>query len=138
MDGSNLPTMDARTANDLIDRYWRAANAQDFDDLREIFADDVAIEWPQSGEHFSGKEACINIFANYPGGSPRFAGLSRVMGDGHLWVAEGEMVYPGERKYLVVGIFEIRDGRIVHEVDYFAEPFAAPEWRRQWTGSEGG
>ena len=128
--------MDARQANDLIERYWRAANAQDFDDLREIFADDVAVEWPQSGEHFSGKEACINIFANYPGGGPRFLGLRRVQGDGDIWVGEAEAMYPGDKRYLVVSIFQVTGDRIVHEVDYFAEPFPAPEWRKQWLPAE--
>jgi hypothetical protein len=128
--------MDARQAHDLIERYWRAANAQDFEDLRHIFADDVAIEWPQSGERFHGKEACINIFANYPGGSPRFLELSGVMGDGSVWVAEAELLYPDNKKYMVVSIFQIRDSRIVHETDYFAEPFPAPEWRKQWLPAE--
>jgi len=124
--------MDAKQATDLLDRYMRAANAQDVDDLREIFAEDVAVEWPQSGERFHGKEACINIFTNYPGGSPRYMGTSRVLGEGSVWVGEAELMYPGEKKYMVVSIFEIRDGRIVHEIDYFAEPFPAPEWRKQW------
>lgn len=128
--------MDARQANDLIERYWRAAHAQDVDDLRQIFADDVAVDWPQSGEHFQGKEACINIFANYPGGSPRFLGLSRVLGEGSTWVAEADVMYPDQKKYMVVSIFQLADGRIAHETTYFAEPFPAPEWRKQWLPAE--
>jgi hypothetical protein len=128
--------MDAKAAHLLIERYLHAATAQDFDDLRQIFADDVAIEWPQSGEHFRGKEACVNIFANYPGGSPRLMGISRVMGEGNLWIGEAEVMYPGERRYMIVGIFELRDGKVVHEVDYFAEPFPAPEWRKQYLSAD--
>jgi hypothetical protein len=128
--------MDARQANDLIERYWRSANAQDVEELRQVFADDVAIEWPQSGERFHGKEACINIFTNYPGGSPQFLGMSRVLGEGGVWVGEAELLYPGDKKYMVVSIFEIANGRITHEIDYFAEPFPAPEWRKQWLPAE--
>jgi limonene-1,2-epoxide hydrolase len=128
--------MDRHGVNDLIDRYWRAASAQDFDDLHQIFADDVTVEWPQSGEHFKGKEACINIFVNYPGGSPRMDGINRVTGEGSVWVAEGQMTYPDQSKYMIVGIFEVHDGKIVHEVDYFTQPFPVPEWRKQGTGSE--
>jgi hypothetical protein len=128
--------MDAQQAQALIDRYMEAANSQDFGSLQEIFADDVAVEWPQSGESFSGKEACVNIFRNYPGGSPRFLGLSRVMGEGDTWTAEGRMLYPDDRTYTVVSIFQLRDGKVAHEVDYFAEPFPAPPWRQQWTGAE--
>ena len=122
--------MDARQANDLIDRYMRAANAQDVDDLRNVFADDVAVEWPQSGERFHGKDACVNIFLHYPGGSPRFLGLTRILGEGKTWTAEGEILYPDGKRYLIVSIFQVSDGRITHEIDYFTEPFPAPEWRK--------
>ena len=123
--------MDASEARDLLDQYMQAANSQDFDRLNEIFADDVSVEWPQSGERYVGKEACLNIFRNYPGGSPRYMGTSRVSGEGSVWVGEGEMMYPGEKKYLIVSIFEVRDGKIAHEIDYFTEPFPVPEWRKQ-------
>ena len=126
--------MDAKTATDLITRYMSAASAQDMDDLHQIFADDVAIEWPQSGEHFKGKEACINIFMNYPGGSPRVDGIDRVTGEDTVWVAESKMTYPDQKTYMLVSIFELRSGKIVHEIDYFAEPFPVPEGRIQYTG----
>ena len=128
--------MDTKTATDLITRYMSAASTQDLDDLHQIFAEDVAIEWPQSGEHFNGKEACINIFMNYPGGSPRVDGINRVTGDDTVWVAESRMTYPDQKTYMLVSIFEVRDGKIAHEVDYFTEPFPVPEWRKQWTGTE--
>jgi len=115
-----------------IERYWNAVNARNFDAVREIFAEDVFVEWPQSGERVRGKEACINVFANYPGGSPKLLGIRRVMGQGDLWVAETDFEYPDGKRYLTVGIFEFRGGKIAHEVDYFAEPFPAPEWRMQW------
>jgi hypothetical protein len=128
--------VDKESVQQLINRYWRAASAQSFDDLHQIFADDVAIEWPQSGEHFKGKEACINIFVNYPGGSPRLDAINRLTGEGNVWVAEGQMTYPDQKQYMIVGIFELRDGKIVHEVDYFTEPFPVPEWRKQPVGGE--
>ena len=128
--------MDAADVHKLIDRYMHSASAQDFDDLHEVFTDDVAIEWPQSGEHFKGKEACVNIFVNYPGGSPRILGLNRLTGEGSVWVGEADILYPDGRKWTVVGVYELRDGKIAHEVDYFAEPFPVPEWRKQSSASE--
>ena len=124
--------MDETTARQMIDRYWQAATTRDFDSIRELFADDVLVEWPQSGERVHGKEACINVFANYPGGSPELVGIRRVMGSGDLWLSEIEMKYPGDQRFITVSVFELSDGRISHEVDWFAEPFPAPEWRQQW------
>lgn len=119
-------------ARATVERYWRALGERDFDTVRQLFTDDVLVEWPQSREHFRGKEACLNVFSNYPGGPPRVTSMRGVSGEGDHWVAEAEMEYPGDKRYLVVGIFEFREGRIAHETDYFAEPFPAPEWRMQW------
>lgn len=124
--------MDEGQARDAIERYWRAAERRDFDAIRGLFTDDVLVEWPQSGEHVRGKEACINIFSNYPGGSPRFLQLARVMGSDDMWLSETELEYPDQKRYITVSVFEFRDGQIAHEIDYFAEPFPAPEWRMQW------
>lgn len=124
--------MDETTARDAIERYWQAADKQDFEAMGALFADDVLVEWPQSGERVHGKEACIKVFSSYPGGSPKFRGLRRVMGSGNFWLTEAELEYPGPQNYLTVSVFEFRDGKIAHEIDWFAEPFPAPEWRMQW------
>lgn len=31
-----------------------------------------------------------------------------------------------------MSVIELRDGRVVRETDYFAQPFQAPQWRAQW------
>ncbi len=124
--------MDDASARQLIDRYWQAANERDFDSVGALFTDDVLIEWPQSGERVRGKEACISVWLNYPGGSPRFQGVNRVVGDGNVWLAETLLDYPDGKRYIAVGVFVLQDGKIAHEIDYFNEPFPAPEWRRQW------
>jgi hypothetical protein len=31
-----------------------------------------------------------------------------------------------------VCIIELRDGKVLRETDYYAQPFQAPEWRAQW------
>ena len=46
-------------------------------------------------------------------------------------VTEVDLDYGG-KPYKAVSIFEIENGKVVHETDYFAEPFEAPQWRAQW------
>jgi hypothetical protein len=29
-------------------------------------------------------------------------------------------------------VLELRDGKVVKETDYYAQPFEAPEWRARW------
>jgi ketosteroid isomerase-like protein len=116
----------------IAGRYLEALREQDLKTVAELFAEDVEVEWPQSGEHFRGKERCLMIFGSYPGGSPKLVEIRRVMADGNLAVAEAAMDYPDGKRYQTVALLELRDGKIVHETDYFAEPFPVPEWRMQW------
>lgn len=41
------------------------------------------------------------------------------------------IVYKGKRAY-TVSIMVFRDGKVLHETQYFADPFDAPAWRAQW------
>jgi ketosteroid isomerase-like protein len=124
--------MDATDNHAIVERYWRAMTDGDLRTVGELFTDDVLVEWPQSGERFQGKEKCLNLFANYPGGSPKLVELRRISGHGDVVVGEMVLDYPDGKRYDTVGIFEFRDGKIAHETDYFAEPFPVPEWRMQW------
>ena|SRR5438034_8657983 len=134
--------MPGLTADDVgsravVDRYLKAMGEQDLATVAELFADDVEVEWPQSGEHFQGKQTCLNVFANYPGGSPRVVEVRRITADGNLVVGEAVLDYPDGKRYQSVAIVQLRDGKIVRETDYFAEPFPVPEWRIQYaTGGE--
>jgi ketosteroid isomerase-like protein len=130
MPGSTTAEGDDNRAT--AERYLSALSGQDFDAIREIFADDVQVQWPQSGEHFKGKETCLRVFSAYPGGSPKLLGITRVSASGDLVVGEAELEYPDGKRYLSVAILQFRDGKIVHEVDYFTERFPAPEWRIQY------
>jgi len=116
----------------LVERYLMALRGDDLTAIAQFFADDVEIEWPQSGEHFKGKQTCLNVFANYPGGSPKLVDVRRITVDGGLAVGEVVLDYPDGKRYQTVAIVQLRDGKIVHETDYFAEPFPVPEWRIQY------
>jgi len=52
-------------------------------------------------------------------------------GNGNLWITEYTITYQ-ERPAYTVSIMEFGNGKVVHETQYFADPFEAPAWRRQW------
>src|SRR4051812_13924595 len=85
----------------------------------------------------------------YPGGQPTLVptrlvgsedrwmtspmgGAYRLSGDGDTWWAEWRMSYPDGKTWFTVSLIELRDGRVWRETVYWAEPFAAPEWRQQF------
>lgn len=53
------------------------------------------------------------------------------MGSGTVWVSEVVILYDGKPWY-TVNIHEFRGDKVIHETQYFAEPFAPAAWRSQW------
>ena len=113
-----------------LERMFEAFESGDWDAAVADFADDFTQEWPQSGERLSSKAACLAVYRGYPGGPPSVRPV-RVSGEGDHWTVEAEMHY-GPTLVRGVSIFEFRNGKVVHETDYFADPFDAPPWRAQW------
>jgi hypothetical protein len=102
---------------------------QDWDGAGELLHDDFVQEWPQSGERIRGRENSMAINQNYPGFPTQTVG--RVQAAGDLVTSEVTLNYGGQI-YHGVSIFEFRDGKVLKETDYFAQPFKAPGWRSQW------
>ena len=113
-----------------VEKMIAAMYAGDIEGVTEQMAEDAVVEWPQSGERIVGREACYLVYKNYPGGSPVYT-LGRISGGGDLFVVEAVGDYAG-KKFFVTNIVEFRDGKIVKQTDYFADPFEAPPWRSQW------
>jgi ketosteroid isomerase-like protein len=117
--------MDEADVRALFSRLFEHMSADEEYDVRHP---DYVMEIPQSGERIRGRENMRLMQANYPG--PPTIQLRRVVGAGDVWVVEGRSDYDG-RIYHVAMIVEFRDGKIVRETRYYADPFDAPEWRSQ-------
>jgi hypothetical protein len=119
---------------EMAAKFEEVLKAGDFGRLaglvREYAADDFVEEWPQSGERLT-KAASIKMAENYQqmsGTSPKFT-YRRMLGGGDIFVVEGTIDYGDGVPVSYVGIGELRDGKIVRETEYFANPFEAPAWR---------
>ena len=101
----------------------------------EMSADNVVVEWPQSGELIRGRENIAAVNRNYPastGTTPKMK-LRRIVKPGDAWVIEGTIDYGDGVPVSSVSIIETgADGKVVHQTDYFANPFEAPAWRKKW------
>jgi ketosteroid isomerase-like protein len=114
---------------EVVERIWRCVNDQDLVSLENIVGDECVQEWPQSRERVRGKANMMAINRGYPG-LPK-ATIHRTTAANDIVVCEVELDYGGTT-YQAVSIYRFRDGKIVQEIDYFAEPFDAPSWRAQW------
>jgi SnoaL-like domain len=116
-----------------LDLHWQASAAGDVNAEHDIYADDVLCEYPQSGERILGRANLQALRSHHPGKPSGFE-IRRIVGSGEIWVTEYTINYQG-RSTFTVSIMEFRNGKVAHETQYFADSFAAPEWRRQWVQS---
>ena len=110
-------------------RHWEASDANDFATEHQIYRADAVLEYPQSGERIRGR-ANIQASREAQPNLKRFT-VRRVLGGGDLWISELVMTYDGQPSY-VVSIMEFEGGEVVHETQYFSDPFEPGQSRAQW------
>ena len=113
-----------------LDRHWQASASGDVDTEHEIYAEDSICDYPQSGERILGPANLKALRSHHPG-KPSGFNVKRILGNGDLWITEYTITYQGRPAY-TVSIMEFRNGKVVHETQYFTDPFEAPAWRSQW------
>ena len=103
-----------------LDLHWAASDANDFEVEHQIYREDAVLEYPQSGERIRGRR---NIQASRfaQPNMKRFT-VRRILGAGDPWVTEFILAYDGQPSY-TVSIMEFRDGQVMRETQYFADPF---------------
>ena len=117
----------------VVERLFEGLNARNVEIMNEVFVDDSIMAYPQSGERIVGsanRQAVYRSFPSLPSIRP-----CRMLAGGDLVTAEAVLDYGGD-EYLVVFIFEFRDGKIAQETAYWSKPFPAAEWRAQWVERE--
>ena len=137
------------TNEDVVRRYADAVTRWDYDAMAQLRHPEWTATWPQSGEVVRSTEADRQVTQGYPGGAPTLigsrlvgsedhwvtsplGGAYKVAGDGESWWGEWRMTYPDGRTWFTITLIELRDGKVWHETQYWAEPFEAPEWRKDF------
>ena len=115
---------------EVLSKHWQASAAGDVNTEHDIYADDAICDYPQSGERILGRSHLQALRSHHPG-KPSGFNVRRILGNGGLWITEYTINYQG-RSAFTVSIMEFRNGKVVHETQYFADPFEAPSWRSQW------
>lgn len=139
---------------EVAERCIAAFKRDDIEGAREYIHPDFVATYPQSGEVFRGRDNYLEMLANFPtpplvdmeiahGGYQQVQVTSTpfgpptisVIGSGDTFVVEGVNRYRNEGVFNVVTILKVENGLVMEETSYFAEPFEAPEWRRQYSES---
>ena len=145
----------------VIEAFADALAKNDFDAQDGLFHDDYVCRWPQSGEVIRGRANRRAITENYPDAEAlRFRAdhivgtddkvirgsslplptwnFIHLEGSGDELTATGVITYPNGETWHFVTLFTMREGKIWRQVDYFAPPFEAPDWRAPYVELEPG
>lgn len=114
----------------VLERHWSASAMSDQEAEHEIYAEDAICDYPQSGERIVGRRNLQALRSHHPGKPSGFR-VIRILGSGDLWITEYTITYQ-ERLVYPVSIMEFGKGKVVHETQYFGNPFEAPRWRAKW------
>ena len=109
-----------------IEEHWRASESGDNEAEHAMYAADAILDYPQSGERFRSRPTISAQRGGHP--ATRHFTVERITGSGNLWVSECIITYDGVPTYSV-SIMEFADGQVMHETQYFADPFGAPASR---------
>jgi hypothetical protein len=124
------PSIHDEQIREALNKHWQASAAGDANAEHDIYADDAICDYPQSGERILGRSNLQALRSHHPGKPAGFS-VKRILGKGDLWSRNIRITYQGRSAY-TVSIMEFRDGKVVHETQYFADPFEAPAWRSKW------
>jgi ketosteroid isomerase-like protein len=105
-----------------IEEHWEASESGDIEREHAVYAVDAILDYPQSGERFTGRAKIQAQRGGHP--ADRHFTLRRLQGSGDLWVSEVVITYDGAPTHSV-SVMEIADGFVAHETQYFADPFPA-------------
>jgi hypothetical protein len=112
-----------------LDRHWAATQTGDYTVEHEIYHENVVLDYPQSGESIHGRGNVRASRSAHP--ARRRFEIHRIFGSGGVWVTEYIIEYD-DRPYHTISVMEFAEGKVTHEMQYFADPFVAPNWRERW------
>jgi len=113
----------------VVEHFWKGFERRDFEATSELLHSDYLGEWPQTGERVRGKSNFVTINQSYP--EQWQVTVMRMVASGNQVVSEVKLTYQEEIVY-AISFFELLDGKIMKETDYWPEPYDPPAWRAPW------
>ena len=115
----------------IVQNFWAAMQTNDFRRAGEWLHDDYSLEWPQSGERIRGRDNFVAINENYPAHGRWEFTLHRILAEGDEVVSDVG-VTDGVVRARVITFSTIRAGKILHQTEFWPDPFEPATWRAQW------
>lgn len=114
---------------EVVREYWRRTQERDWDGVRALLSPDLVVEWPVSGERFTGPETFVGVNRAYPEGWA--IRVRRVVQDGDTVVSEVLVPHVEFGPSIAVSWWTVTDGLVSAAREYWTEPGSQtpPHWR---------
>jgi limonene-1,2-epoxide hydrolase len=113
---------------EVVESFWRAMAANDWDAAAAHFADGFVVDWPCSGERFTSRGAYTEVQRRYPAAGRWTFDIHSLVADEQRAVTE-LTASDGEVSARAIFIAEVAGDRVVRQVEYWPEAYAPPAWR---------
>jgi hypothetical protein len=115
-------------AHAVVEAYWNAAEARDWEAFGALLADDVVYEGPQTRERVRGRNAYIRFnVEGFPG--PWHLEVERIVGDGLHAASWIEFTGPHGRQPGLC-FFELEETGLIAKIhDFWPDPYELPSGR---------
>jgi ketosteroid isomerase-like protein len=124
-------TGDSYDSKQIVEGFWAAMQTNDFKAAGNFLHDDYILEWPQSGERIRGRADFVTINENYPAHGRWEFNVNRIIVEGNQVVSDVS-VTDGVLRGRAITFSAVRDGKIVHQTEFWPDPFEPPAWRAEW------
>ena len=115
----------------IVERFWAAMQTNDFKAAGEFLEDDYVLEWPQSGERIRGRSNFVAVNEHYPAHGRWEFTIHRIIAEGEEVVSDVG-VTDGAIIGRVITFSTVRDGKIVHQTEFWPDPYEPAAWRAGW------
>ena len=114
----------------LVKTFWQLMSDQEWDSVKNLLHPEFVTTWPQSKEKMIGPDNFVNVNKYYPG-NHKIELIRMSEADTKVFTTVWIEADTGQKTF-ANSYFEIKDEKIFQAEEYWAEPYAAPEWRKQW------
>jgi limonene-1,2-epoxide hydrolase len=115
----------------VIEQFWATMNTNDFNVVGQLLHAEYVVEWPQSRERIRGRENFVAVNVNYPVTGRWHFTVHRIVAEEDQAVSE-VTVNDDVVITRVITFSTIRDRKIIHQTEYWPDPFEAAAWRSKW------
>lgn len=119
------------TTKEVIRAFWQAMATNDFDTASQHLSPDFEGYWPQSRELIVGRADFAAVNTAYPAAGLWRFDVQRVVADGNQGVSD-VTITDGDIHARAVTFHWVDGGLITKQLEYWPDPYDAPNWRAGW------